>query len=47
MKKVQINQLMPGVFEVTPWQQGKGQDLAPVIRMLEEKIKLMELNQSA
>ncbi|WP_165569741.1 hypothetical protein [Bacillus haynesii] len=47
MKEVQIKQIMPGVFEVTPRQQGKGQDLAPVIRVLEEKIKLMELNQSA
>jgi hypothetical protein len=47
MKDVQINQLMPGVFEVTPKQQGKGKDLTPVIRVLEEKIKQMEMIQSA
>lgn len=47
MTNVQINQLMPGVFEVTPKQPGKGQDLTPVIRVLEEKIKQMELIQSA
>ncbi|TWK54818.1 MULTISPECIES: hypothetical protein [Bacillus] len=46
MKKVQINRLMPGVFEVTR-QQGNGQDLTPVIRVLEDKIKQMELIQSA
>ncbi|MBU8740379.1 MULTISPECIES: hypothetical protein [Bacillus] len=47
MKDVQINQLMSGVFELTPRQQGNGQDLAQVIRVLEDKIKQMELIQSA
>ncbi|MCY8663674.1 hypothetical protein P9D54_13290 [Bacillus haynesii] len=47
MKDVQINQLMSGVFELTPRRQGNGQDLAPVIRVLEDKIKQMELIQSA
>ncbi|MFT0800343.1 hypothetical protein VSK91_02595 [Bacillus swezeyi] len=47
MKDVQVKQLMSGVYGVSSKQQGKGQDLTPVIRMLEEKIKQMEMIQSA
>ncbi|MDA1477510.1 hypothetical protein [Bacillus changyiensis] len=42
MKNYHIIPLMPGVYELSPRKLGKGKDLTPVIKMLEEKMREME-----
>ncbi|MDA7028637.1 hypothetical protein PJ311_19070 [Bacillus sp. CLL-7-23] len=42
MKNYQIIPLMPGVYELSPRKSGKGKDLTPVIKMLEEKMREMK-----